>query len=319
MTARYSLCLSVAMLFAMFFVADAHAQDRTIGSASVVEVETVDRGSKILRHFDPDAEGVIYASDGAGYVFGTNNWGDLGFAVGFEVADLMQVLSVNAYIFRAASPVMSQYEVAVYEGAIETGPLTPVAVEAYDITHIETVEGDLPVLPTMHEFGAPIPVIGAFFVAFQWDANHGDTDLGGVSSEFLDFTSPYEWVQEFDGTWTLFEALWGESAHVWVEVEVQEPVSSEPGAEPRTFTLSSVYPNPAAGTSHINLDMDKSQHISVEVFNLLGQRVATVFEGSAPAGRSVVPVDASGLTAGIYVVRVVGEDFSQSRKFVVSN
>lgn len=104
------------------------------------------------------------------------------------------------------------------------------------------------------------------------------------------------------------------------EVEVEQPaVSSEPGATAGSFALSPVYPNPVVGVSHLDLQLDVAQHVSVEVFNLLGQRVATVFQGTAAAGNTLVSVDGSGLTAGLYVVRVVGEDFTQSRKFVVSN
>ena len=57
----------------------------------------------------------------------------------------------------------------------------------------------------------------------------------------------------------------------------------------------------------------------MEVFNLLGQRVATVFDGSVTPGRTLFDLSTTDLTAGMYIVRVKGEGISQTRRFVVAN
>ena len=69
--------------------------------------------------------------------------------------------------------------------------------------------------------------------------------------------------------------------------------------------IASAYPNPTAGRLSLDLVADRGPDgwtdAPVEVFDLLGRRVLTV--PVAPAARSTVDVDTSGLPAGLYVVR----------------
>jgi hypothetical protein len=52
----------------------------------------------------------------------------------------------------------------------------------------------------------------------------------------------------------------------------------------------------------------------VDVFNVLGQRVATLFDGVQAAGSHTVTFDAAGLPSGMYLVVLESEGMRDVRK-----
>lgn len=102
------------------------------------------------------------------------------------------------------------------------------------------------------------------------------------------------------------------------DVAIMPPTTaSEAGAQPQAATLAPVYPNPFADRASVSVELDAAQRVSVEVFNVLGQRVATLFSGTLQGARTFM-LDGATLENGLYVVRLQGEDFVQSRKVVLS-
>ena len=81
-------------------------------------------------------------------------------------------------------------------------------------------------------------------------------------------------------------------------------------------TLASV-PNPAHGAMTVTLLVPTAQSVTVEVFDAIGRRVATLHNGPAAAGPLPLSLDASGLPSGVYVVRAAGEGVSLSERFTV--
>jgi hypothetical protein len=80
------------------------------------------------------------------------------------------------------------------------------------------------------------------------------------------------------------------------------------------------YPNPVRGQATVELATKDAQDVSVEVFNLLGQRVATLHEGAWPAQttrRLPLDVARANLANGTYFVRVVGEHFAGTTRVTV--
>ena len=54
---------------------------------------------------------------------------------------------------------------------------------------------------------------------------------------------------------------------------------------PTDFALNQNYPNPFNPQTNLSIDLPKSQHVSLEVYNILGQSVKTLADGSYEAGR----------------------------------
>jgi hypothetical protein len=56
----------------------------------------------------------------------------------------------------------------------------------------------------------------------------------------------------------------------------------------------------------------------VEVFDMLGRRVAVLAEGLREAGRHAARLDASALSSGVYVVRMRAGDFVHAQRVTIS-
>ncbi len=94
-------------------------------------------------------------------------------------------------------------------------------------------------------------------------------------------------------------------------------VALEPGAgTPAQNALGAAYPNPFAAHTTLALDLASAQTVTVEVFDLLGRRVATVHDGPLAVGTHRVVIEA-GWPAGVYVVRASGETFQQAQRVTV--
>ena len=83
-------------------------------------------------------------------------------------------------------------------------------------------------------------------------------------------------------------------------------------------TLSAPRPNPATGLAAMTLRLPAAERVTAVVVDALGRTVATVFDGEAAAGVDVnLSVDAARLAPGVYVIRVQGATFTESRRLTV--
>lgn len=73
------------------------------------------------------------------------------------------------------------------------------------------------------------------------------------------------------------------------------------------FSLN-VYPNPAASHATISFTLNSSDHISVEVYNLVGTKVVTVLDKIQSAGRHELNLNTSAIPNGSYFLKLkIGE------------
>ena len=83
------------------------------------------------------------------------------------------------------------------------------------------------------------------------------------------------------------------------------------------YILNQIYPNPLNPVTKIKYSVPYSTFISLKVYNLLGQEVATLFEGEQKAGTHTVLFDGSGLASGVYYYRLETNDFAKTRKLLL--
>ena len=100
----------------------------------------------------------------------------------------------------------------------------------------------------------------------------------------------------------------GDTREVGKVVDIITSVDTENGPTlPDGYTLEQNYPNPFNPSKTIEFEIPESQNVTIEVFNLLGEKVATLLSGYIHAGPNQVEFDGKGLASGMYVYRIVTE------------
>jgi hypothetical protein len=80
-------------------------------------------------------------------------------------------------------------------------------------------------------------------------------------------------------------------------------VTSTPTVSTETLTeffLSQNYPNPCNPSTTIRYSVPTKSHVTLSVFNALGQRAATIVNGVVDPGNHEVSFDGTGLASGVY-------------------
>jgi enterochelin esterase family protein len=86
---------------------------------------------------------------------------------------------------------------------------------------------------------------------------------------------------------------------------------------PTAFTLYQNYPNPFNPNTTIRYGLPERFHVTLTIYNMLGQQVGTLVQGEQEAGYHEAVFDASGLASGVYLYRLQAGDFVEAKKFVV--
>lgn len=100
---------------------------------------------------------------------------------------------------------------------------------------------------------------------------------------------------------------------------VGEVTSSErvEAGVPQNVKLEQNYPNPFNPVTTIEFAIPEASHVTLEVFNMLGQRVETLKDERLSQGQHSVTFDASDLTSGTYIYRLQAGDQVLSRNLTL--
>jgi len=93
-------------------------------------------------------------------------------------------------------------------------------------------------------------------------------------------------------------------------------VASRPGI-PEEFALDQNYPNPFNPSTHIDFALPRQEQVTLDVFNVLGQKVATLVNGPLPAGYYAEKFDGAGLSSGIYFYRLTAGQLTFLKKMLM--
>jgi len=91
----------------------------------------------------------------------------------------------------------------------------------------------------------------------------------------------------------------------------------------KEYSLSQNYPNPFNPSTIIRFSLMADSKVSLKIFDVLGQEVATLINGQMSAGSQTVNFDASHMNSGVYFYRldadgVDGQKFSSTKKMILT-
>jgi len=86
---------------------------------------------------------------------------------------------------------------------------------------------------------------------------------------------------------------------------------------PTEFALSNNYPNPFNASTVIDYQLPATTDVRLEVYNLLGERVATLVDSKQETGYRSVVWDASEVSSGLYFYKLNAGDFSETKRMML--
>ena len=98
--------------------------------------------------------------------------------------------------------------------------------------------------------------------------------------------------------------------------------AEDQGALPSAFSLNQNYPNPFNPVTTISFSLPEATDVTLDVFNIMGQKVATLVNGPMEAGEHQIQwdgkVEGSGSVAtGVYFYRLQAGEFVETKKMLL--
>ncbi len=161
---------------------------------------------------------------------------------------------------------------------------------------------------------------------FNGDHIYLATDLGVYAStsggsDWFEFNTGLPIARTFDIHYhpldrtvriaTIGRGVWKAKA-IDASVGIENISSSVPG----DFILHQNYPNPFNPSTKIRFELRKQSDVKIVIYNELGEKIQTLFEGIEVAGEHTLEWKPSEYSSGVYYLRIFANGFSQSIRMV---
>ena len=84
-----------------------------------------------------------------------------------------------------------------------------------------------------------------------------------------------------------------------------------------TYQLNQNYPNPFNPSTVINFQLATNSHVTLKVYDVIGNEVASLIDGEKIAGSYSVSFNASNLASGVYYYKLVSNNFVETKKMML--
>ncbi len=215
-----------------------------------------------------------------------------------------ELLTTYSHVYRC--PLENRYTIAESLSLWElTSPDSAQLIWSRDITGT-----------SYHDF-AFMPQLPGHFFAFTGDTlvMFNGTD-GSIRKTLTDTPiGTKRWDTTFPDREPHLIATKGDTTDIYrLDIAVEAPESTVGHMLPGSLTLGSPYPNPFNAQMSIPVNISHRGQLDIVVYNLLGQAVATLFEGEVVSGEHRYIWDATGNASGLYFIRVSFEGKSLTAK-----
>jgi hypothetical protein len=100
--------------------------------------------------------------------------------------------------------------------------------------------------------------------------------------------------------------------------ELVTSIDNDKSEIPLGFKLEQNYPNPFNPKTVIGYRLPVTSNVSLKVYNLLGQKIATLFEGIRQTGNYEAIFDGSKFASGVYFYQLGTSSFTETKKLILT-
>jgi hypothetical protein len=109
----------------------------------------------------------------------------------------------------------------------------------------------------------------------------------------------------------------GTDAGVFRSAQSTMTGGSEFSMLPKEYLLEQNYPNPFNPSTTIHFDLPVASHVTLKIFNALGQEVAFLVDEARSAGTHSVQWNATSFPSGVYYSRLQANGFVDTKKMLL--
>jgi len=143
-----------------------------------------------------------------------------------------------------------------------------------------------------------------------------DPNVQDITIDAVVLEDPHHSLQfvyhEEDGTGSQFKVEYPEFQSFTFSLSGESPSNL-----PDHYSLNQNYPNPFNPSTQIKYALPSAGHVTLAVYNVLGQRVTNLVDGFREAGEHTEQWDASGYGSGVYFYRLSAGSFTETKRMVL--
>ena len=87
--------------------------------------------------------------------------------------------------------------------------------------------------------------------------------------------------------------------------------------KPYNYSLKHPYPNPFNPVTNLSFSLQKQSRVLLVVYNIEGKQVTKLVDNWYPSGEHKILFDASDLSSGLYIARLIAGDYTQTQKLLL--
>ena len=261
---------------------------------------------------------------GAGFIAGTNGYGDVGKYERFALKKddvLSGFKTYFAYKKIVGDP--DTVNLVVKTVAASGKPDSTLASVILMADMIDTTKaGNVIILDN------PIKLKGPVFIGFEFAKTANDTIAMYLDKDGEGNGANRVWEKYGDGTYGDFTTTalnWGLNTDLWIAAYYKKGTTVSVARQemmPEGYALAQNYPNPFNPATTIRFSLAAKAKVTLTVYNLLGQRVAELANGDMQSGVHAVSFNGSQLASGVYFYRLEargsdGTNFNSVKKLML--
>ncbi len=145
----------------------------------------------------------------------------------------------------------------------------------------------------------------------QWPSSTGLTDI----ILYTNPTGEHEWPRPSNWGITATDSIWDFfTLHTRSGTTL---IGKDDKVIPGGFNLYQNYPNPFNPSTNIKFTLAEASRVVIKVYNIVGQEIETLVDGTMPAGLHETVWQPNGLASGVYFYKMKAGEYTKIRKLIL--